>query len=52
LRSLPSAFPPHFFTSACTDDDSAVHNAFPDGRYACDDSAEYNGVPRVGDDPQ
>jgi hypothetical protein len=28
LRSLPSVFPPHFFTSTCTDDDSAEDNAF------------------------
>jgi hypothetical protein len=54
LRSLPSVFPPHFFTSSDTrlDDDSAVYNAFHACRYACDDNAEYNGVIRVGDDPQ
>jgi hypothetical protein len=54
LRSLPSALPPHFFTSSDTcrrlDDDSAEYNAFHACRSACDDNAFHNGVTRVGDD--
>jgi hypothetical protein len=52
LRSLPSVFPPHFFTSsdipAGLDDDSGVYNAFYHCHPPCDDSAEYNGVTRLG----
>jgi hypothetical protein len=50
LRSLPSAFPPHFFTSTCTDDDSAVDNGAHACRYTCAYNAFDNGG--SGDDRQ
>jgi hypothetical protein len=46
LRSLPSIFPPHFFTS--TDDDSASGNAFSAFDRHGVDSADDNGVTRLG----